>query len=52
MARKPKTTRNTKAANIPVEQLQEAIQEINEEQAQNQAPQDGQVQVKIGRAHV
>jgi len=48
MARKPKTTKNTtEAANIPVEELQEAIQEINEDQAAEQAPAEGQVQVNV-----
>jgi hypothetical protein len=48
MARKPKTTKNTIAPNgeernIPVEKLEE----IAEQAAQEQAPQEGQVQVNV-----
>ena len=46
MARKTTKTKNaSEEAKIPVEKLQEAVQEITEQQAQDQQPQQGQVQV-------
>lgn len=48
MARKPKTTKQE--ASVPVEQLEEAIAEINEstpDEAASAAPQEGQIQVNV-----
>ena len=47
-AKAPKTTKSTKKteeANIPLEKLQDAVEEINDNPPQ--APQDGQVQVNV-----